>query len=489
MKNTKFNFLILCCCLIALLMINSVFAQQLVIRINEPIDSLIIDLKTYIPNRMREADVPGLAIALIRDGRIVWQEGFGVVNTITRKPATPSTLFEVASNSKVVTAYAALRLVEQGKLDLDVPAASYLPHPYIEPSEYSDKITIRHLLSHSSGLPHQPFSKNVPMFEPGTDYSYSGHGFSYLQKIIEQVTEQSLEQVCQQLVFEPLGMASSSFLNKPGLRFRTANGHIRSIVPIIVFIVPFTLTFLLIFLVALVAFRIRKRKWRPDRKLMIIVFIITFLVYFIAAYLLFKSLILEFWWLILMNSVVFAAAWLILVLVGRHVFFRLSEKKMARLSLIMVWGILIFTGLILIAMQITNIPVPKWTPVKAHAAGTMRTTVGDLSKFLLELADPKYLSSDMATQLHTPQVSPSQDISWGLGIGIQHSDQGDALWQWGQTLDFQSVMVIYPEHKFGMVVFSNSDIFRPLIVFDVAHRVLGGKFEGILKASRLEFNR
>ncbi|UCE04791.1 MAG: beta-lactamase family protein [bacterium] len=466
------------------LVASSLFAQQSPLRISEPVDSVIAELKDYIAERMHEANIRGLAIALIKDGKVAWTGGFGVANTITRKP--------IASNSKVVTAYATLQLVQQGKLDLDALAHSYLPEPILKPSEYSNKITIRHLLSHSSGLPHQPFSKNVPMFEPGTAYSYSGHGFEYLQKIIELVTRQSLEQVCQQLVFEPLEMGSSSFINKPALRSRTANGHIRSIVPLIVFIIPFIIIYIVTFLIGLVVFRIVLGKWRPTGKFMIIILLIALGLFFVPTYFLFKSLIPEFWWLIVQCIVMFFAAWMVLFLIARLIISRISVLKQ-RIRIVagikIVWGILAFVALIFLESRITNLPVPKWTPVEVHAAGTMRTTVGDLSKFLLELANPQYLSREMATQLHTPQISPNEDISWGLGIGIQHSQYGDVLWQWGQTLDFQSVMVIYPEHNFGVVVFSNSDFFRPLIVFDVAHRALGGKFDGILKAARLEFNR
>jgi CubicO group peptidase (beta-lactamase class C family) len=90
--------------------------QEPALRLSDPIDEVVADLEDYIPERMREGDVPGLAIALIRDGEVVWTEGFGVANTITREPVRPETAFEVASNSKVVTAYTALRLVEEGKL-------------------------------------------------------------------------------------------------------------------------------------------------------------------------------------------------------------------------------------------------------------------------------------------------------------------------------------------------------------------------------------
>lgn len=111
---------------------------------------------------MREKDIPGVTIALIRDGKVVWIGGFGVVNTITAKPVTSETLFEVASNSKVVTAYIALQLVDQGRLSLDESLNAYLPKPWLPPSEYRNAVTLPArcfltprdlaLVSHSTGI-------------------------------------------------------------------------------------------------------------------------------------------------------------------------------------------------------------------------------------------------------------------------------------------------------------------------------------------------
>jgi CubicO group peptidase (beta-lactamase class C family) len=79
--------------------------QEPPLRLSEPTEAIVADLESYIPEYMREEDIPGVSIALIREGQIVWTEGFGVVNAITRQPVAPETVFEVASNSKVVTAY------------------------------------------------------------------------------------------------------------------------------------------------------------------------------------------------------------------------------------------------------------------------------------------------------------------------------------------------------------------------------------------------
>ena len=72
--------------------------------------------------------------------------------------------------------------------------------------------------------------------------------------------------------------------------------------------------------------------------------------------------------------------------------------------------------------------------------------------------------------------------------GIQHSPEGDALWQWGQAFDFQSVMMIYPELGYGAVVLTNSDALKPDVAIDIAHRALGGSVEAIRDASHLAFN-
>ena len=75
--------------------------EELPLRLSEPVEAIVADLENYIPEYMREQNIPGVGIALIRDGKVVWTEGFGVANILTREAVTPDTIFEVASNSKV----------------------------------------------------------------------------------------------------------------------------------------------------------------------------------------------------------------------------------------------------------------------------------------------------------------------------------------------------------------------------------------------------
>jgi CubicO group peptidase (beta-lactamase class C family) len=119
-----------------------------------PVKEAIHKLETDIPVLLEKSDVPGLSIALVREGRIVWSGAFGISNANTRKPVTSTTIFEAASLSKPVFAYAVLRLVDEGKLNLDTPLNKYLGNNYdVVNDERINLITARNVLSHTSGFP------------------------------------------------------------------------------------------------------------------------------------------------------------------------------------------------------------------------------------------------------------------------------------------------------------------------------------------------
>lgn len=467
--------------------------QEARIRDTEPLDTIVSQLEFYINNRLAKDQIPGIAISLIRDGKLVWKKGFGVSNVFTKEPVTPGTLFEVESISKVITAYIALRLVDQGKLDLDKPAGSYLSRPWLPPSQLRDKITIRQLLSHSSGLTSSPKLESI-LFEPGTMYNYSNNGYRYLQQIIERVSGQNLEDIAKKEVFELLGMSSSSFVQEPGLKERTANGHIRLRYLWSSFRLNFIGVFLLItLLVGLVITRVRRGKWKPTLKMVAGVVLAALLVFLLVSFIEISSFFREFWWLLALGFSLAVAAWIILFYIGKFCKFLLVRKSESgqeriRFWFDLSWGVLCLVIVALLVVSIKNIPVPKWPHVNASARGSLRTTVGDLGSFLIELANPKYLSKELAGQICTPQVKAGPGISWGPGPGIQHSEQGDALWHWGQGLDFQSLMVIYPERKIGFVGVANLTYPHKRFINKVAYRALGGKFDGIYKASTFKYN-
>jgi CubicO group peptidase (beta-lactamase class C family) len=187
---------------------------------------VIAQLEKNIPQLMKDGDVPGLSIAVIRDAKVVWLRSFGVANSATNQPVGDDTIFEAASLSKPVFAYGVLKLVEKGKLDLDTPLVKYLPKPYVENDERAGLITARMVLTHTTGFPNWSFNQPLKTrFNPGERFSYSGEGFVYLQKVVEHLTGQLLDAVMRQEVFDPLGMTNSSFVWMNKYETLKATGH------------------------------------------------------------------------------------------------------------------------------------------------------------------------------------------------------------------------------------------------------------------------
>jgi CubicO group peptidase (beta-lactamase class C family) len=160
-------------------------------------------LEDLIQSEMAQFDVENLSLAVVSGNQLVYARAFG---------ATTDELFQAASISKVVSAYCALSLVEQGKLALDTPLVSYLASPWVPDRQRGDAITLAMVLSHTSGLTNDATGKNREVrTSPGTVFHYSGAGFAYLQEVIEQVTGADFETYIEDAVLRPLGMSESAF--------------------------------------------------------------------------------------------------------------------------------------------------------------------------------------------------------------------------------------------------------------------------------------
>jgi CubicO group peptidase (beta-lactamase class C family) len=194
-------------------------------------------LQANIPALMEKAGVPGLSIAVIRDGRTVWSESYGVRSETTKKPVTKDTYFNVGSLSKPVFAYGVLKLVDAGKLKLDEPLAPYLPKEMTEGDPRFQQITARFVLSHRTGFPNWP-GDGKPLtihFTPGERFSYSGSGMVFLQRAVEKITGKPLNDYLREAVFEPLGMKHSSYVWNPAFESDVAIGHDIAGVPVDLF--------------------------------------------------------------------------------------------------------------------------------------------------------------------------------------------------------------------------------------------------------------
>ncbi|MEO1654485.1 MAG: serine hydrolase domain-containing protein, partial [Bacteroidota bacterium] len=180
--------------------------------------------------KYNNADTPGMAVSVIKDGQVIYQKGFGMANLEYGIPITEKTKFHVASLSKQFTAFMILKLEDEGLLSIQDDVRKYIP----ELPDYGETITINHLLTHSSGLREQwrllemagwrlddviktkqifRLIKNQKElnFPPGDRFMYCNSGFTLLAIIIERLTKTSFAHYAKQTIFEPLQMNDSFF--------------------------------------------------------------------------------------------------------------------------------------------------------------------------------------------------------------------------------------------------------------------------------------
>lgn len=206
-----------------------------------------------LSERMAFYQVPGVSIAVINDYKVEWTRGYGVIKVGSDTPVIPETLFEAASTTKLLGSVIALRLVEQGKLNLDEDVNHYLKSWKIPDNEFTqeEKVTLRRLLTHQSGLnrPDGGFDEeegSVPTllqilkgespaknqaavveYVPGSKHQYSNMGYLVIQLLLEDVMGKPYPQIVKETIFEPLGMKNSTLVHplKPELQKRWALPH------------------------------------------------------------------------------------------------------------------------------------------------------------------------------------------------------------------------------------------------------------------------
>jgi len=203
-----------------------------------PVQAKGVPVTTWsLADRMAHYKVPGLSIAVLDSGRIVWARGFGVKEAGGADSVTPETLFQAASISKPVAATGTLRLVEQGKLSLDENVNAKLTSWQVPENRFTrtEKVTLRRILSHSAGLtihgfPGYAATDTVPNLVqvldgkkpantapvrvdtvPGARWSYSGGGVTIEQLLVSDVTGEPFPALMQRLVLGPIGMTRSSY--------------------------------------------------------------------------------------------------------------------------------------------------------------------------------------------------------------------------------------------------------------------------------------
>ncbi len=326
-------------------------ALSVPLRTKEKKEDLIARLENSIPQLMKDGDVPGLSIAVIRDAEVIWHRAFGVRNALTKEPVDDNTIFEAASLTKPVFAYTVLKLVDAGKLDLDTPLNKYLPGNYdVGDDARLGQITARRVLSHTTGFPNwrQPRDSAVLKinFTPGDHFSYSGEGIVYLSKVVEHITGEKVEALMKRLALEPLGMNNSYLF------------------------------------------------WQDDFE-------------------------------------------------KRKIFLHNS----------------------------TGQPTGQNKVLKANAAGSLHTTAQDYGLFVAAILKGTGLKKETARQMLTPQIKVTEagvvnldfpkakllnQVSWGLGWGLQSTKDGISFWHWGDNGNTKAFVVAFDKQKTGVVVMTNS---------------------------------
>ena len=199
------------------------------------------ELISFIREKMAETKIPGLAISVLKDGKVIFTKGFGFRNVEENLPVTEKTLFYVGSVTKSFTALSIMKLVEDGKISLDDPVSKYLD---LKLEVEGSPVTIHHLLTHTSGIPALayaeavirgyfetsnvwlPISKPEDVLDfiqdyeswieakPGERFFYLNEGYVLLGLIISKVSGMNYEEFVKKEIFEPLGMNKSIFCDK-----------------------------------------------------------------------------------------------------------------------------------------------------------------------------------------------------------------------------------------------------------------------------------
>jgi CubicO group peptidase (beta-lactamase class C family) len=193
-------------------------------------------LTTYtLEERMEFFNVPGISIAVVKDGQLHWAKGYGIANTETGTRVDANTMFQAGSISKPLAALAALKLVEMGKVDLNTDVNDYLIGWKVPDSEFSakEKVTLRRLLTHTAGTTVHGFpgymeKDSFPSINdvlngkgntdeiivdttPGSNWRYSGGGYTIMEKVVEDISGMPLDQFAIKEIFEPVGMENSTY--------------------------------------------------------------------------------------------------------------------------------------------------------------------------------------------------------------------------------------------------------------------------------------
>jgi CubicO group peptidase (beta-lactamase class C family) len=183
-------------------------------------------IDSFILSQMDSLKIPALSIAIIQNGRIMYYKATGIKND-RQEAIDTNTLFEAASITKPVFAYAVHKLVQDGRMNLDSPLYRYYPYDDMDHDNRYKLITARMVLSHTTGFPNWRGGGGGELsinFEPGTKYGYSGEGFDYLGLVVKHLLGKNMQDIVEEHVFHPLSIHNSFLIKNKYVLDHLANG-------------------------------------------------------------------------------------------------------------------------------------------------------------------------------------------------------------------------------------------------------------------------
>jgi len=201
-------------------------------------DAVSAKVDEYIRSEMQAQQIPGVALAVIKDGKMIIARGYGFANVEHQVPVKPETIFQSGSTGKQFTATAVMMLVEDGKLNLDDKITKYFP----DGPEAWRNITVRHMLTHTSGMTDYPEDfdlrrdytedelyqriKTIPLaFQPGEKWSYSNLAYVMLGILIHKISGKFYGDFLQERIFKPLDMSTARIINEADIVPNRAAGY------------------------------------------------------------------------------------------------------------------------------------------------------------------------------------------------------------------------------------------------------------------------
>lgn len=372
----------------------------------------------------------GYSIAYYENNEIAFQNhGDGI---------SERSVFELASNGKTVSAYIALKMVDEGKLHLEDKIAPFLDDDLLTEDERIYDITLKQLLCHTAGFsPSYEFGIDKKIYtDPGEEFRYSGVGYIYLQNVIENVGGMPIEEAADYYVFAPLGMNHSTF------------EHAQTVTPymnlssVVMYIFAVFLTgFIVLLLFAFVVEKIAKRRFLSHKSILAAFFVMAGVINMLFLLFVFVSKV------AVSFGICFVCMGLVLLVTRKN-----TKIFYAAIPAIVTF-ILILGFLIPVNIPVTNDLVAKG----ANCAYTFKSTGEDMSVFCRELMRQYHREDGAVKDMFSAAVEIDAADSWGLGIAIEAERQGETYWHSGINPGFQSLFVLYPMQDKYVVILTNSD--------------------------------